>query len=152
MFTNEYTPFFPFFNRARRFSGIFHPFSFPMPRRHPADGTYIFAEGATAFSQTVSFADTSVAGPGTLSVGEKATLGDTDYLLNLDNGTLSLRIGSDDEPQPEAEPGVKKLFFTGDFSGFGRTMLVVNGVCRRPWWWTLSKCNSNSRKEKGAPV
>lgn len=59
-----------------------------------ADGTYLLADGADSFNGTLTLRDgasgESGESSGTISVGQTATVGDSDYTLTLNSGTLTL--------------------------------------------------------------
>ena len=76
-----------------------------------ADGVYSLADGAAGFEKTISVVNTAGDELGVLAVGEKVTIGDVDYTLNLNDGTLSVEVVS------SVVPASDWTFFTGDFNG-----------------------------------
>ena len=84
-----------------------------------ADGTYRLADGAAGFSSAISVVNASGGELGVLTLGEKVTIGDADYTLNLTGDALSVEIVSSVVPVPDYS------FFIGDFDGDGCSMLAV---------------------------
>ena len=82
-------------------------------------GDYRLADGAAGFSSTISVVNASGGELGVLTLGEKVTIGDADYTLNLTGDALSVEIVSSVVPVPDYS------FFIGDFDGDGCSMLAV---------------------------
>ena len=82
-----------------------------------ASGNYALAEGAAGFDRTISVLNTSGAQIGTLTVGQKVLIGNTDYTLYLFGDTLTVEVVS------SVVPG--QLFYPGDFAGNKKSMLAL---------------------------
>ena len=84
-----------------------------------ADGIYSLADGAESFAGTISVMNTEKEVLCELTVGETVKIGDSDYTLNLSDGTLSIEVVSGVGPVPAW------TFFSGDFNGDGFDMLAA---------------------------
>ncbi|MBR3505414.1 MAG: AIDA repeat-containing protein, partial [Lentisphaeria bacterium] len=74
-----------------------------------AEGAYKLATGAAGFNKTITVVNTEGTSLGTLTVGQRVTIGEADYTLNLNDGTLSVEVVSSVVPS--------WTFFEGDFNG-----------------------------------
>ena len=80
-------------------------------KSNQAEGTYILADVASAFDQTISVESVSGDELGVLTVGDTVSIAGANYTLNLTDNTLSLTIGEKETPSPYTSDG---LFFRNE--------------------------------------
>jgi len=75
-------------------------------KANQAEGTYILAEGASAFDQTITVKNVIGEELGVLTVGGSTAIAGVNYALNLTDNTLSLTIGEKETPLPYTSDGL----------------------------------------------
>ena len=75
-----------------------------------AEGTYVLADGAENFRDTITVTNTAGAALGTVEVGGLSIIGDRNYLLKVKKDTLTITIGAFD-PDNEPDDGWNDYLF-----------------------------------------
>jgi autotransporter passenger strand-loop-strand repeat protein len=71
-----------------------------------SEGLYLLAEGADTFDKSITVVNTAGDALGTISAGTTIDISGTSYKLDLSDGALSLRIGTEDTPSPYTSNGL----------------------------------------------
>ena len=70
-------------------------------------GTYTLANSADDFDGTITVQNTDGESLGTLSIGQTTAIGDTDYMLAVTDGSLTVTVGSIAPAVPDAPAGLR---------------------------------------------